>query len=220
MRVPSILPPLSPLGLLLCIALPSCCGGPRPLTRGHVQAIERLEGQDLLGALEAVLDLERAAVPEATLSLYLIQRDASASHELRSAAAAALCRQGFMEAARFCLAVLTANLADFAKRAERFALPMTERWAFARELAYEGLRTALEQRGKRATAFDVNYGAPDLAGAARRLRLEIESCSSFRPYCSKSVFAKRTEEEVQGLSQRHHASWKKARQELLHASWN
>ena len=60
-------------------------------------------------------------------------------------------------------------------------LPSSDRWAFARELAYEAISERLRAGGIEPERYDVNFGAPDLLRATASLRKQLDALPELRP---------------------------------------
>lgn len=152
----------------------TACAGPKPpalppFERARFDAIFASERK-----IDALLTIDRLADeamhPAGAAWLFAVQFDATRDVRQRSCAAAALASLGYPDGEAFCLALLGANLDDFAASDEEHALPRIDRWAFAREIALASLRGRCREAGVDAPDYDVNYGAPQMSDAAKRFR--------------------------------------------------
>lgn len=166
--------PLLALVLLGCTSKPL----PSPFDRTPLDAVFVLSDDDALRAIERI---DSTANPASAVWWTVAMRDRSKDVALRARAAVALAEAGFREGVDFCLAVLGANLAAFADSDRRHGLPISDRWAFAREIALAYLRGRLLDAERPVPAYDVNFGAPQLAVAARAIAVAIDALPDLDP---------------------------------------
>ena len=124
--------------------------------------------------------------PSLSACLFVVMRDRDRDTRSRARAAAALLTQGYAEALDHCLAVLGAGLPAFAERERRHGLPISDRWAFPRELCAAALRAHLHERGQSMPAYDVNFGAPQLTAAVRAIDAQLAKTLAPRPRWSSA----------------------------------
>ncbi|PIE23671.1 MAG: hypothetical protein CSA62_06075 [Planctomycetota bacterium] len=220
------------LSALTFTLLAACAGTPSlssPSVSPEEFAIIR-EGE-VVEAMLAIDAVSRRGDPAAAAWLLPVMRDTRYGHELRSAAAAALMRLGFPEGQSFCLAVLKANVRQ-PEPAERMGagqeskdsdllhkLPESDRWAFARELAYEAICERLRAAGVKAETYDVNFGAPDLLRATAALRKQLHMLPQLAPSLSAAQLKARLPQSPPlGWPLSEYESWQRIRSELIHGS--
>ena len=147
--------------------------------------LELLLGSNSLEALIAIDRLEQRGNPDVAPCLLALQTTPELPLELRARAAAALAVLGFATGESFCLAVLTANLEEFAASDHHHRLPASDRWAFPREIAVEPLRRRLHAAGSTPPEYDVNFGAPDLAAAGRGFARQLAKLPPLHPVAAR-----------------------------------
>jgi hypothetical protein len=204
-RLPTMRPRLCSFLLLTaaCVASPDPTGD-----------LGLLLGSDVLGALLAIDRLEQRGDPDVAPYLLAVQTSSEKPLELRARAAAALAALGFASGEKFCLAVLTANLEEFAASDRQHRLPLDDRWAFPREIAVEPLRRRLQAAGRTPPSYDVNFGAPDLAAAGRGFASELASLPPRRPAASAADLAQCIPESPPPGWEAF--PWRELRQQCLH----
>ena len=158
-----------------------------PLARSALDAVLQLRSpQQSLAAMLAIEKLADACSPACAAWWTLIQQSPDADIALRTLAASKAAELGFTLGNEFCLAVLGANLLDFAESDRRFALPRSDRWAFAREIALAHLRGLLIDAEQAVPDYDVNAGAPQLAAGARAFSKALARVPSPGPMISRA----------------------------------
>jgi hypothetical protein len=206
----SSLPTMRP-GLHRLLLLAAACAAP---VADPTADLALLLGGDSLAVLLAIDRLEQRAQPDVAPYLLALQTSSEKPLELRARAAAALAALGFASGEDFCLAVLTANLEEFAASDRQHGLPQDDRWAFPREIAVEPLRRRLQAAGRTPPAYDVNFGAPDLAAAGRRFASELALLPAQRPAASAADLAQRLPETPPPGWEAF--PWRELRQRCLH----
>ena len=138
--------------------------------------------------LDALLAMDEAeSEPAITACFFVVLRDRERPTRMRARAAAALLRQGYDEGLDHCMAVLGAGLPAFADREARHGLPISDRWAFPRELCAAALRAHFASRQSQMPAFDVNFGAPQLEAAVRAIDAALTKVNPPRPRWSSAT---------------------------------
>jgi hypothetical protein len=205
------------LSCLLPLLFGACVGGGQasgPAVQPHEW--RALQSAELVDALLIVDEIESRGDPSAAAWLLPMLRDRERGHELRAGVAAALMTLGFDEGQSFCLAVLRANLDSARDSDARFGLPISDRWAFARELAYEPIASRLWAAGVEPRSFDVNFGAPDLRKASDALEAQLAELPPLNPSLDAAGFERRLPAAPPpGWARAEYRSWHMIRAELL-----
>ena len=177
------------VSLAILLGLTACSTRTFALPPAELDTLLRVDTP--VATLLAIDRIEDAGNPAAGPWLLAIQCDAARPLDLRARAAAALVGLGYPDGQNFCVAVPAGQLRSSKARDQAQRLPISERWAFARELAVRALRTRLLQAKRVPPPYDVNYGAPDLRTAAAAFERELRRAPPLTPAATRGELAAR-----------------------------